>query len=52
MADNLLDVCLPEKMRFQDYGNHIEIKRTWFSLKFIPLLLFAIVWDGFLVYRK
>jgi hypothetical protein len=28
----------------------ITIRRKWFSLKVIPLAIFAIVWDGFLVF--
>ncbi len=50
MTTELLDIGLPENMTLQHDGYQIEISRTWFNSSYIPMLIFAIVWNGFLFF--
>ncbi len=43
-------VAQPEGIILQTGRNSLRITRRWFSLGTIPLLFFAIIWDGFLLF--
>jgi len=45
-----MQIGLPEQMRLQNHGSHIEITRKWFGLQTIFLTGFALIWDLFLLF--
>lgn len=46
----IMDLGLPEGMDMVNNLDSLEITRRWFSWKIIAMTLFAVVWDGFLVF--
>jgi hypothetical protein len=50
MKTEMLDVGLPRGLSLERFGTRMRIVRKWFSLKVIPLAIFAMVWDGFLFF--
>ncbi len=50
VASPVMDIGLPEKIRFLDHVSHIEIVRTWFGMQILFPTAFAVYLDGFLFY--
>ena len=50
MTGPVMDIGLPEKIRFLDHVSHIEIVRTWFGMQILFPTAFAVYLDGFLFY--
>ena len=50
MTSPVMDIGLPEKIRFRDHLSHIEIVRTWFGTRILFLTAFAVFWDGFMLH--
>ena len=44
------DIPIPEKIELIPTFEGTTIRRTWFSLKAIPIAIFAIAWDSFLFF--
>ena len=42
--------AIPEGLALISTPLEVIIRRRWFSWVIIPMLIFAIVWDGFLVF--
>lgn len=40
-----VELGLPDKLEFYDFGSFIEIVRKWFGLKIVVFTCFALVWD-------
>jgi hypothetical protein len=49
MADDTIEIGLPERMELHRHGSYIEIVRRWFSGTTILLTAFVVFWDGFLI---
>jgi len=45
-----LEVPQPECITYEQDGKILKITRRWFSLRYVPLAFFCVVWDAFLVY--
>ena len=45
-----MELGLPEGIDLIDHFDSLEIVRRWFSFKTIPLTLFVLFWDGFLIF--
>ncbi len=41
MTGPVMDIGLPEKIRYRDHISHIEIVRIWFGIKILFLTAFA-----------
>ncbi len=41
MTSPVMDIGLPEKIRYRDHISHIEIVRIWFGIKILFLTAFA-----------
>jgi hypothetical protein len=50
MTTQYAELGIPEKIKIDKDFQHLHIVRKWFGFKFIFLTLFAIVWDGFLIF--
>ncbi len=50
MGDAATDIGLPKKMELIDRGSHIEIVRRWFGAKAVLMAIFAVFWDGAVVF--
>lgn len=44
------EVPQPECITYEQDGKVLKIQRRWFSLRYVPLAFFCIVWDVFLVF--
>ena len=49
MDTETMDIGLPAGIEVNNTSMGLEIIRRWFSFKFIPLNIFAVIWDGFLI---
>ena len=49
MDTETMDIGLPAGIEVNNTSMGLEIIRRWFSFKFIPLTIFAVIWDGFLI---
>lgn len=49
MANEFMEIGIPEKIEISRNFQHLRIERKWFGFKFIVLTLFVIVWCGFLI---
>ncbi len=49
MTERMVDIGLPENLKFDDHGTHIEISRKWFGMEILFMTVFAIIWDGFII---
>jgi hypothetical protein len=47
---NTLDVPMPKGFAVNNYGGELTITRRWFGPKFILLTVFALFWNGFMVF--
>jgi DNA-directed RNA polymerase subunit RPC12/RpoP len=43
-------VAVPSSVRIEKDGQSARIVQRWFSLKYIPMALFCVAWDGFLIF--
>ncbi len=43
-------IGVPASVRIEKDGQSARIVQRWFSFKYIPLLLFCVAWDGFLIF--
>ena len=44
-----MDIGLPAGIEVNNTSMGLEIIRRWFSFKFIPLTIIAVIWNGFLI---
>ena len=44
------EVPQPECITYEQDGRILKINRHWFSLRFVPLAFFCVVWDVFLIF--
>lgn len=49
MANEFMEMGIPEKIEIHREFQHLLIVRKWFGFRFIVLTLFVIVWDAFLL---
>lgn len=49
MANEFMEIGIPEKITVTRDFQHLQIVRKWFGFRFIVLTLFVIVWDAFLL---
>ena len=50
MTDIKNNMPIPEKLEVIPAVEGVIIRKRWFSLKYIPMAIFAIVWDAFLFF--
>jgi len=50
MENRRPEIPQPECITYEQDGKVLKISRRWFSLRFVPLAFFCVVWDVFLIF--
>jgi hypothetical protein len=48
--DRRSEILQPECITYEQDGKILKITRRWFSLRYVPLAFFCVVWDVFLIF--